>query len=339
MTRREAIISLIKGENPGYTPHHFDLTLKMTDRLAQHYGYDREGVEDFIGNHLLYLDPATGFRNAEGGLYVDEFGTTWDAEGNYDVGDWGMVAFPVKNYDFSGYTFPDGKDEGKYDDAIQVMQQYRDRFNVMRITGPMNLAWYTMGFDELLAGMLIEKDTLHMVYEKVTDYICNLIERIPAGVDAVRMVEDWGVQSGLMISRELWMEYIYPCYVRIYGAIRGKGMYVMQHSCGDITELMPVMVEMGVDIVDAMQPESMDLHYIKKEFGKDIVLFGGVGSQSTIPCGTPEEVIADAQRTLDFMGAGGKYILGPAGSIPTEAPMENVIAFVEFCKELKEKGI
>ncbi len=339
MTRKQAIISLIKGENPGYTPHHFDLTLKMTDRLADYYKSNRDDVEDLIQNHLLYLDPATGYRNTEGGLYTDEFGTTWDAEGNYDVGDWGMVGFPVKDYDFSNYTFPDGKDEGKFEETKRLMERYTDRFNVMRVTGILNLAWYIMGFDELLAGMIIEKDIMHMVFGKVTEYTINLINNIPKGVDAVRMIEDWGIQSGLMFSRELWDEFIYPNYIKIYGAIRNKGMYVMHHSCGDITELMPTIIDMGVDIVDAMQPESMDLHFIKKEYGKDIVLFGGVGSQSTIPCGTKEEVVADAKITLNFMSKGGKYILGPAGSIPTEAPIENVVAFAEFCKELREKGI
>lgn len=339
MTRKEAIVHLIKGENPGYTPHHFDLTLKMTDRLAEYYGYDRDGVEDYIGNHLLYLDPETGFRNSVKGNFVDEFGTTWDTAGNYDIGDWGMVAFPIEDFDFSNYTFPDGKSEGRYVTAIKVMEKYKDRFNVMRITGPLNLGWYTMGFSEFLIGMLVEKETIHMVFDKVTEYICNLIDRIPAGVDAVRMIEDWGIQSGLMFSKELWMEYLYPSYKQIYQKIRSKGLYVMQHSCGDITDLMPVMVELGVDVIDAMQPEAMDIAQIKKDFGRDIVLFGGLGSQSTIPRGIPADVIAEAVSTLKIMSEGGKYIFGPAGSIPTEAPIENVIALVDFCKSLKEKGI
>lgn len=338
MTKKEAIIGLIKGENVGYTPHHFDLTLKMTDVLAEYYGRDREGVEDFIGNHLLYLDPETGFRNTEKGNYIDEFGTLWDAEKTYEVGDWGMVGFPIEDFDFSNYTFPDGKGENRYVTAIEVMKKYENRFNVMRITGPLNLGWYTMGLNDFLIGMMVEKETIHMVFDKVTEYICNLIDSIPEGVDAVRMIEDWGIQSGLLFSKELWMEYLYPSYTKIYAKIKSKGMYVMQHSCGDISELIPVLIEMGVDIVDAMQPESMDIFKLKEKFGKDIVMFGGIGSQSVIPCGTPEEVIADAERTLEVMGKNSKYLIGPAGSIPTEAPIENVVAFVEYCKALKEKG-
>jgi uroporphyrinogen decarboxylase len=345
MNRRDQVLKIINGEKPDYTPHHFDLTMKMTDRLAEYYGYDREGVEDFIGNHLLYLDPTApdgkdnGFRsNTTDGVYKDEFGVVWDVEGNYDIGDWGMADFPVKDFDFSNYSFPEGKGEGRFDNATKVMEQYTGRFNVMRLTGPITLAWYIVGFTEFLMGMLGEKEKIHMMLDKVTEYTCNIISNIPKGVNAVRMIDDFGFQSGLMFNKDLWMEYVYPRYRKIHKAIRNKGMYVMQHTCGDVTELMPAFIELGVDILDAIQPESMDISFIKKEYGKDIVLFGGVGSQSVIPTGTPEEVVVQAENALEILGEGGKYILGPAGSIPTEAPIENVVALVDFCMKLKERG-
>ena len=108
----------------------------------------------------------------------------------------------------------------------------------------------------------------------------------------------------------------------------------MSHSCGDNTQLFPHLIELGVDVSDPLQPEVMDIAYIKKEYGKDIVLFGGLGCQSTIPNGTPEEVVTEAQERLSFLGEGGKYILGSSGSIPTESPIENVAALFEFCKSL-----
>ena len=108
----------------------------------------------------------------------------------------------------------------------------------------------------------------------------------------------------------------------------------MSHSCGDNTVIIPELIELGVDISDPAQPEAMDLKFLKKEYGKDIVFFGGLGSQSTIPRGTPEEVVKEAEGTMEYMWEGGKYILGPAGSIPTEAPIENVAALIEYYKNI-----
>jgi len=89
---------------------------------------------------------------------------------------------------------------------------------------------------------------------------------------------------------------------------------------------------MGVEVVNSLQPEVMDVYALKKEYGKDIVFYGGLGCQSTIPLGTVDEVLDEAKERLEILGSDGGYIFGPAGSIPTEAKIENVIALVEYAK-------
>lgn len=342
MTRRERIKTILQGGEPDHVPYHFDLTMNITDKLAGHYGTDREGAEDAIGNHLLYVDFAgpngedNGYRSISenSNIYQDEFGVNWDVSSNYAIGDWGMVGHPIRDMDFDGYTFPDGGGAHRYDTVKKVMAQYPDRFQVLRVTGPYDLAWHLTGIEDFMVMMIIEEKLAHMVLENTTNYLVNIINAAPAGLDAVRVIEDWGLQKGLMFSKELWMKFIYPCYERIHDAIRKKGFHVMHHSCGDITELMPEIIALGTEVLDALQPEANDLAFLKKEYGKDIVFFGGLGSQSTLPFGTPEEVVVEARQTLELMGEGGGYILGPAGSISTDTPMENTLALIEYCRSL-----
>jgi len=116
-------------------------------------------------------------------------------------------------------------------------------------------------------------------------------------------------------------------------------MYVMHHSCGNITALFPEIIDLGIDIIDAMQPETMDLAFLKREYGKDIIFFGGLGAQSTLPYGSIDDVIKEAEQTIGLLSQGGGYITGPAGSISTDTPLENVVALAEFCMKLKERGI
>lgn len=343
MTRKERVQKMLRGEMPDRIPHHFDLTMNITDVLADHYNLDREGVEDFIGNHLLYLDftgpdgADNGYRSiAEGSnVYEDEFGVRWDVSSNYNIGDWGMLGHPIEDMDFSGYTFPDGGGEGRFEQAKALMQRYPDRFNVLRMTGPYDLAWHLTGLEDFMVMMLLEEELTHEVLRKNTDYIVAIIEAAPDGLDAVRIIEDWGVQKGLLFSKELWMKYIYPCYVRIHDAIRQKNLFPMHHSCGDVTELMPEIIELGTAVIDAMQPEAMDLAFIKRTYGDKIVLFGGLGSQSTLPNGTPQQVVEEARSTLALMGEGGRYIIGPAGSISNDTPLENILALIDFCQSLE----
>jgi len=152
-------------------------------------------------------------------------------------------------------------------------------------------------------------------------------------MDGVRFIEDWGQQKGLMMGGSLWRKLLKPRLKIMYEAARKKGMRIMTHTCGDVTELFPDMIELGIECINDIQPECMDLEFIKREYGKDIVLFGGLGSQSTIPRGTPESVVEEARERLALLGNGGKCIIGPAGAISAETPVENVAALVAFFKE------
>ena len=360
MDRRDIVIKTIRGEETEYTPYHFDLTMKITDRLGEHYGLDRDEVEDFIGNHFLYLSfggpdgAGSGYRDNAGGMntagdeacrgtgkgeiFRDEFGVAWDASGNYDIGDWGLVDNAVKGLDFSGYTFPDGKGEGRFGKAVETMEKYPGRLNVMMVKGPFVQGWEITGMDDFLVGMIAEESKIKWVLENTTNYIVNIIEAIPEGVDAVRVLDDWGMQSGLLFSKEMWKKFMYPRLMEIGDAIRKRGMLFMHHSCGDTAELFPYFVDLGIDVYDPMQPEALDIAYVKRQFGKDVTLFGGLGSQSTIPMGSPADVVKEARETHALLGEGGMYVLGPAGSVPTEAPIENVVALVDYCKGYAGSG-
>ena len=344
MTRKDAIIQLIEKGNAGYTPHHFDLTLKITDLLAEYYGVNRHAVEDSIGNHFLYVDftapegQGGGYRSdiSDGSIVVDEFGVKWDKQSLYDIGDWAMVDNPVKSMSLDRYAFPEGKGEGRFEGAKALMSEYTERFNVLRMTGLLDSCWHITGLENFLMAMALDEDFTNQILDNVAEYMINIIKATPDQIDAVRFIEDWGVQKGLLFSRSYWIKYLKPRLRRIHAACRKKGLYVMHHSCGDITELFPDIIELGVDIIDAIQPESMDIKYLKKEYGKYIVFFGGLGAQSTLPLGTPKQVIKEAEETLKILGENGGYIIGPAGSISTETPIDNIVALIDFCQRLKE---
>ena len=103
----------------------------------------------------------------------------------------------------------------------------------------------------------------------------------------------------------------------------------MIHSCGTITDILPDLIEIGVEVVNPLQPEAMEVEYCQKEFGRDLTFWGGLGSQSTIPFGTPAAIHAEVRRLCTEMGRGGGYILAPAKSLQPETPTENAAAMVE----------
>jgi uroporphyrinogen decarboxylase len=150
-------------------------------------------------------------------------------------------------------------------------------------------------------------------------------------VDCIRFGDDWGFQAALMIRPERWRKLYKRHYRRIYEAAHQAGLIVSIHSCGNITALLPDLIEIGVQVVHPLQPEAMDVTFCQREYGRDLTFWGGLGSQSTLPYGTPEDVRREVRARLDLFHEGG-YILAPAGAAPAETPAENIAAIVEVAK-------
>jgi uroporphyrinogen decarboxylase len=100
------------------------------------------------------------------------------------------------------------------------------------------------------------------------------------------------------------------------------------HSCGNLTEILPDLVEIGLQVYHPLQPEAMDIDKAKRDFGRQICFWGGLGTQTTLPLGSPEDVRREVINRIELFLDGG-YILAPAGSISPETPIENVVAFIE----------
>jgi len=355
MKKKERIWALIKGKETDCQPYHSNLTRKIRKKLADFYGIEAESVERYVGNHLLYLSFTTpegwniesrgehvggnysfNLEQLDENTFIDEFSIAWNNHKDaYEAGDWCMLDHPVKDMNLEGYQFSDGSAPGRFLGVEKVVENNPDRFNVLSMIGLFDTAWHITGLPDLLMGMALEDKTfVNRMLDWALEFNIGVIEQMPAYIDGVRFMEDWGQQKGLMMGLDNWKKFLKPRLKEMYAAVKRKGCAVMSHSCGDISELFPHLIELGVDISDPLQPEVMDIAFIKNEYGKDIVLFGGLGCQSTIPNGTPEDVAREAGERLAFLGEGGKYILGSSGSIPTETPAENVVALFEFCKSL-----
>jgi uroporphyrinogen decarboxylase len=362
MTKRERVINTLEGRPCDVLPHHSDLTYASMLKLSTYYSVPLEAVEDRIGNHLHYINyglpegvepefrekktesgtfSAGGSSDAEGHL-IDEWGVTWDNEGHRNIGDWGMIDHPVKNFDFSSYTWPDGSAKGRFLDAEKEARKRPGCFKTLLMTGLFDSAWHVTGLEDCLAAMADpDPENITWLLDNTLRFLVAVVDQVPEGLfDGVRFLEDWGVQQGLLMGAQRWRSYLMPRLKELYQTARNRGLYVHSHSCGDNFELYPDMIELGIDITDPVQPETMDIRLVKERFGSDITLMGGLPCQSVLPLGSRDEVRAITEETLEILGQGGRYILGGAGSFPTETPAENIDAIVQvYLGECEKAGV
>jgi len=148
-------------------------------------------------------------------------------------------------------------------------------------------------------------------------------------IDAIGFSDDYGAQNALLISPAHWRRFFKPHLRRMYDRIHAAGKFVYLHSCGHVTPIVGELIELGVDMLQPIQPESMDIFALKREFGRQITFAGGISTQYTLPFGTPQQVRDETLRCLDEMGAGGGYVAAPAKPILPGVPLANAVALLD----------
>ena len=154
---------------------------------------------------------------------------------------------------------------------------------------------------------------------------------IDLGVDMIWLGDDVATQIALMMSPELWRKYLKPRYAKLFDEFRKKrkSITIAYHSCGNCEAIIDDMLEIGLDVLNPIQPLSIDPIRLKNRYGKSLTLFGGLDVQHVMPFGTPEEVRTEVHRLKTCCGKGGGYILSPAHHIQSDTPLQNVLAFYE----------
>ena len=147
-------------------------------------------------------------------------------------------------------------------------------------------------------------------------------------IDLYLVISDLGSQRGPLISPAMFREFVAPYLGEMCARIHDLGGRAMFHSCGAIAPFIPELIELGVDLLDPIQPLGPEMapERLKARFGGSLCFHGGIDMQALLPRGTPEEVTAEARRYREVLGAGGGYILSPAHLFQADVPPENVLA-------------
>jgi len=208
-----------------------------------------------------------------------------------------------------------------------------DSFSLVKMGwGLWESCWGIRGFENAMIDCIVEPDFFAELLDRLTEtYMVRVAHCADLPVDGILFGDDWGDQRGVSIGPERWRKFIKPRYARIYDAAHAQGKIVLSHCCGSAADIIPDMIEIGLDVYESVQPEAagMNPYELKKQWGDKITFWGCLGSQSTVPFGTPSEIHDEVRRLCREMGKGGGYILAPAKTLQPETPTENAVAVVE----------
>lgn len=206
---------------------------------------------------------------------------------------------------------------------------------VFFVGGSFETPWYMRGMERFLLDLVECPDIAEAICSRVTDFYLQramrAIEESGGRIDLIYSGGDIGTQRGMMLSPNLWRERIQPHTARLIRTFKDMGLMTMYHSCGSIVPVIDDLIEVGVDILDPIQPlaDGMDAVSLKQRFGGRVAFHGGIDEQELLPRGTPADVRRETARIMKVLGDDGGYVVCPAHYIQPDTPPQNIMAMYE----------
>jgi uroporphyrinogen decarboxylase len=330
VNERDVVYKALDRNAPPHLPWQIDVTEGVGKLLAEYYGSPDYQYKN-IGNHLA-REKNKNHVQLDDTHHRDIFGVVWQKESGGDIGVVANNLLPEP--EFGDYVLPEPNAELIGSKCRTLVEGHPERFKVFEFNFSFfERAWTLRGMENMLTDFLLEPEFVEELFERLFEYnLAGIKIAASYDIDAIMFGDDWGQQQGLIMGAPIWHKFIKPYMTRLFAEVKSRSKFVMLHSCGDISEIMGDLVDMGLDIYNTFQPEVYDMERFKKEYGKHITVYGGISTQGVLANGTPEDVRESALRAMDILGSDGGYIVAPTHQIPEGTPIENIISLAETAR-------
>lgn len=275
------------------------------------------------------------------GSYLDDYGVLMQpCEYYYDA-----VSRPlggdIAEEDIKKSMWPEPYAPGRTDglrEEVKALYENTEKAIVADIMcgGPFEQALWCRGWEDFLSDLYVEPKLAEALMDKITEIDIGLwdvfLTAVGDYVDIVCQGDDLAMQDRSIVPIDVYNKYIKKYHKRIYDFIKTKTKAkIFHHSCGSVWELIPGLIDAGIDILNPIQTSArnMEPENLKREFGKDLVFWGGIDTQKVLPYGTSGEIDAEVKRVMEILGNGGGYVFAPGHNIQALVPPQNIDAMLK----------
>lgn len=360
MNQKQRTLSALNRQPHDRPPVFATLTPQMAQKLSAYLGISYEEPEDSLlstrishtklltrlGNDCVGIAACTPTERpvkiTPEGLITNEYGMVFKNAGLYNE----FYRFPLANAetaaDIEQYDWFDPNWPSRFAFAGSVVGKYSNDYAIVADleTTIFETAWYLTGLEKLLVDLLMEPEYLPALLDKIIEI--NLVtgkKLIEAGADIIWAGDDFGMQTGMMLDLDTWRKHFKPRIKLLFEAFKkvNPEIKIAWHSCGSILPIIPDFIEIGLDILNPLQPLAVGMtpEYLVENFGRDLVFFGGIDIQEQLPNGPVLRIKDEVKRRIEIFGKYNGYICAPAHNIQPDTPVEHVLAFFEAVKEFR----
>jgi len=273
------------------------------------------------------------FRPLVGDEWVDEWGVIWETPEFPHVSGHPLEA----GWDtLDRLVIPDPHASDRYQHVAQIYADRPEGYRLSRVWFTLfERLWFLRGFNNTLMDPYTHPDEFSELQNRIVEFSLQEIEeQLKLDVDGIFFSDDWGTQTGLLMNPDDWRKWFKPQYKRLFDAVHAGGAHAWMHLCGNVRTIVPDLIEVGLDVLNPIQPMAMDVDDLAASFGGKVCFFGGADVQGTLPHGSVQDVEDEVKHLIDIFGRfNGGYIGSTSHTILPETPPENVVALFRAFRE------
>jgi uroporphyrinogen decarboxylase len=360
MNHRDRVLAALNHVVPDRCPMQISFTPEFAARLEADMRLGGQGLHNPHGGGNTYaLERALdqdmlltsvgwvngyyqkGYQDVEN--YQDEWGVTWriiEYQTRFGRGKYTEPFGPplADDRELERFTPPDPGRIELYTEAKQVLQDYQEEYWIVGVTPTtiFEAAWALRGYEQLLLDMTTDPDKANLVLDFPFHYHMAVTRQlVRLGVDMVWLGDDVGGQKAMLISPKMWRTYLKPRMAELISSLRAINpeIKIAYHTDGVVYPIIPELIEIGIDVLNPIQPMAMDPQKIKASYGDQLCFWGSIDIQHTMPFGTAEDVKNEVITRLKTIGEGGGLIIGPTHNMQLDTPLENFWALVNTIRQ------
>ena len=339
--RKKRVVNAIKRIGQDFLPTQIDYTPEMKEKIKKLLNIGDLEIDKRLDNHIKYL-PLNDKTviDKEKGIQYDIWGVGWDqilTEGFH------IRHHPLMNSDnIRKYKFPEPEDKlltitkgiGKRERGNYFLLSLQDWTLFER-------AWLLRGYENILMDLCNNEKEINYLLDGITEFHIEIAKKIVKLniIDGIFTGSDVGTQRGMVMSPETWRKFFKERYKKIWEIYKEKNISIFHHSCGNIMEIIPDLIDVGLDVLNPIQPEAMNPEELSKRFGKELSFFGGISTQNILPFGTPQDVRKEVINRIRVLGKNNGYIISPSHGVTSDCKPENFRMLISTLGEYKRGEI
>jgi uroporphyrinogen decarboxylase len=346
MKHRERVLMALNHETPDRCPLQVSFTPEFAARLKAdiqltggslhnpHGGGNTYELERALDEDLLLT--SVGWANSyyqDADSYVDEWGIGWKSAPYttpYGLGRYTEICHHPLADDraIESYQPPNPDRPELYREAEWVVRTFKDEYWIVgvTVTTMFECAWGLRGYERMLTDFARNPDLAERLLDMPYRYHLAAAKKLTQlGVDMIWIGDDVGAQQTMLISPKMWRKFLKPRVANFIAELKAvnPAVKVAYHSDGNIYPIIPDLIEIGLDVLNPIQPASMDPVKLKRDFGDKLCFWGSMDEQHTLPFGSAADVQSEVQTRLTTLGKNGGLILGPTHHVQLDTPLEN----------------